>query len=401
MKKKWFVVFGIVLLVLIGAFFIYKYFFIMQGDFSKTSLIRMNLPLGGEINSTIKISNSFDEPKNIEIYFGNLESFAFLSDTEFSLESGESKQVTILFKDTKGIPGIYVGKVFLDNGATREEIPVVLGVEDPNHAFAIIQSSVPKYDSASPGGKFGVDLKVFDLINSGAQTVPSTFFVKNFDDEVLLSGAGDLIVGTGSKTEIVNIPRDWKEGNYVFISYINYKNTLSFSGYIFTVSNPESVFDFNNPQFFLIAVAVLIVLIIILIIYFIFTRDSLLIQLKRQHVQEIKRNVNYINDSKKAVSKSKDKPEKKKRKIRKLENLKKKILKKIKDRQEKQKKEISHMKKKRAKKTAVKNKINKWKKESERNIEAEPEVKKVTGRSVQSKIKEWNQRGFEVNSGKK
>jgi preprotein translocase subunit SecF len=395
-KKKWWVLVIVLVIILAGLFYFLRNNFSGSNDFSKTSLIRMNLPLGGEINNTIKITNPSKNQQIIKISFNDFEGLASLTQDELILEPKETKNLILNFKDEKKVPGVYVGKLILQGAIEKDEIPIILGVEDPNHAFAIIQTSIPQYDEVFPGGKLGLELKVFDLSGSNVQTVKSSYVIKDLNDETILNGNSDLIVGTSGKTEIINIPSEWAEGDYVFISYVDYKGTLSFSSYLFSVSSPGKNDFFANSSVFLIGVVVFVVLILGLVIYFINTRDSLLIQLRKQQEAEIKRNLKCIQISKKAITQSKEKPEKKKVKLEVLEKAKKNIIARIKKKQANQKKEIKNLKKTKVKKNILNDKLSKWKNEGYKLYETDDEIKKITHKSVKDHVDEWKRQGYDT-----
>jgi len=396
-KKSWIILGIIFLLVLAGGIYVkIDKPFQKSDDFSKTSLIRLNIPIGGEINTSVKITNPEKDSEIIKISLNNFDGLALLSQDEFSLDFRESDELIVEFKDLKRKPGVYVGKLVIENSLSKEEIPIILGVEDANAAFAIIQSSIPKYDLVYLGGKLGIDFKVFDLINSNVQTVKANYVIKNLDDESLLSGNTDLIVGTGSKSEIINIPKDWDVGDYVFISYIEHKGTLSFSSHLFTVSNPDNRTVLDNSKIFFIAVIIFVVLILFFVLYFVKTRDSLIIELKKQQDSELKRNLDYIKQSKKVIIQSKSNSVKKKNELDELKRAEKSIVKKLKDKQKKQKREIEKLKKSKTKEGKIKEKMNKWKNQGYKMYETDEELKKANKKGIKGQIKEWNKQGYDT-----
>ncbi len=393
-KKILFVALAIVILAVAG-FFAYSFFSGNNNSFTKTSLIKLNIPTGGSFESVVKISNSEKVSQNFKVYFNDFSDLASLSESEFSLKPQEQKEIQILFQDEKKISEVYISKLIIEGEFSKEEIPVVLGVEDPNRAFAIIQNSIPKYDEVSPGGKMGVEIKVYDLINANVQTVSAEYEIMNFEGDVLKIGESNLVVGSGSKTELFDIPMDWDKGDYVLTVLIDYKGTISFSSYIFSVSKKADNTLSDGFILFAVIMFVFVLGILILIFYFIRTRDSLLIQLRNQQSQELKRNVRYIDKSKEDVSKSKEHPEKKKKKIRELARIKKRVIKQIKHRQKAQKKEVSKLHKHK-KKNEIKGKLKRWKDQGYKMYDAEKEVKKITKKGIKDQIKDWNTKGYDT-----
>jgi hypothetical protein len=395
MKKKRVIIFvAIILLFAILAFY-FIYSSHGQGSFSKTSLLRMTIPLGGEYKTTVKIFNYEKTKQEFNLYFNNFQGLAELEETKFELAPGESKIVNIKFEDKRNKPGIYVGKLIIKTALKEGEIPIILGVEDANSAFAIIHSSIPKYDNVYPGGKLGVEIKVYDLIGSTTQTVNAIYLIKNFNDDVLFTGEDNLIVGGGSKTALISIPDDWKKEDYILITQINYRNTSSFGSYLFTISSKDEGIS-GNFNVFIIILIILVLLIFGTVFYFIKTRDDLLIQLKKQQYSEFDRNIKFLKNSKTEIQKSEKKPEKRKIKLRAIEKIKKNILKKLKEKQKKQKKEIGELRKNKKKPEAIKKKMESWKNQGYKMLEADEEIKSTSNREMREQLGNWKKKGYDV-----
>jgi len=390
-KKKIWIMFLIIVLLVVGGFFLYNSF--SAPTFVKTSLLKLNIPLGGELNNTIKIINHDKEPHDFNVYLNNFQQLATLEETQFSLDKGESKDLIVSFKDNIGEAEIYLGKLIIESEVSKEEVPIILGVEDSNHAFAIIKNSIPKYSNVYPGGKLGMEIKVYDLGGADAQTVDADYSIKNFEDETLMSENTNLIVGGGSKSKLFDIPLNWEKGDYVFITSINYKDTKSMSSYLFTVSDKEKGFLSGDVKFVIILVFIFFVSVLALFIYLIKTRDDLLLQLRKQQGQELKRNAQYIKVSRREVEKSEEHPEKKRRKLLELDKAKKRIIKKIKKKQKVQRTKIKELKKKKQKPRA-KSQLQKWKQEGYKMFDTESEVRKVTKKSMGKQMKGFKERGY-------
>ena len=116
-------------------------------------------------------------------------------------------------------------------------------------------------------------------------------------------------------------------------------------------------------------------------------------QLKKQQGVELRKNIRYIKVSKKAVEKSKEHPEKKRRKLLELDRAKKRIIKKIKKKQKVQRKKIKEFKKKKQKPRA-KSQLEKWKQEGYKMFDTESEVRKVTKQSMGRQMKDFKEKGY-------
>lgn len=322
MNKKRKVVLAIIIILLIAVVvFVIKYY-PEEKSFSKTSLVKLKIPVGGESASSIKITNYEKTEQNFNIYLHALEGLGSLDESEFTLTAGESKEIQISFEDTKKEVGIYAGELVIETSDVTEKIPVILGVEDPNYAFAILYNVISKYDNPYLGGKLGVEIKVYDMNNIASQIVEAEYSIKNFNDEIIFSDETSLVV-EGSKAEIIDIPKTWTEGDYILVTEIKYKETTSTADYLFTVKEKKTDWLSGELKFFIIVIFIFIAVILALFFYFIKTRDEFLIQLKKQQAEELARNVNYLKRSREIVQKSKEAPKKKKKKLAELTGQKK------------------------------------------------------------------------------
>ena len=276
----------------------------------------------------------------------------------------------------------------------KREIPILLNIEDENRIFIISLTGIPKYTNVYPGGKLGMEIKIFNLQPHISYKVDVRYSIKNLDDELILSEEEELVIKESfGTTKIIDIPKDMPLGNYVFITSIAYNNTKSTAGYLFSISKKESEI-FTELTFFVIIILVFVSGILVLFIYFIKTRDNLLIQLKRQQSNELKRSLKVMENYKTTVKELKDLREKKK-KIGELKKAGKKIVKKIKAKQRRQSKELKKLRK-RGKKNEMKKTIEKWRKEGYKMFEVEREMKKISRSDIGKQIKEWKRKGYKI-----
>lgn len=392
-QKK--LIFSVLLVVVVVGILFSFYYFRDTQTFTKTSLLRSTVPLGGQFDATVKITNPIGENQSFNVYLNNFEGIAHTDLNGFDLGPKESKEIHIQFKDDLMMTEIYVGKLIIETKSARQEIPVIFGVEDPNYAFAIIQNSIPAYEKVHPGGKFGVDIRIYDLIGANVPTVNADYSIKDFNDEVVLHGEGDLIVGGGGKTELFDIPSDW-HGNYVFIMKIDYRDTTSLSSYLFTVSErPRASLNKENIDLFMISVFAFIAIILGFVFYFVKTRDDLLLKLKRQHDYELRTSRSYFTQAKKEVQKSKEKPSQKKKRLKILSTFRKKVENKIKIKHKKQKKQIRNLGKMK-KKSLVQRQIDKWKNEGYSVDLLKKQTQKILKGNLDKEFEKFKKQGYDT-----
>lgn len=383
----------IVLVVALGA---YGFFSHNKESFtSDTIFLKLNMPLGGESAKSIGVQNNEDSSKNYKVSFNNLNGLVSTQDIEFILQSDEEKSINIEFKDEKNKVGVFLGLLKIETDALKQEIPLMVTIEDKKSVFAISHSTIPMYDNVYPGGKLGVNVKIYNLEDNELHKVKAKHSIKNFDDEVVLNiDEEDWFISEGrsESTKIVNIPEDLPVGDYVLVTSITENNIKTESGYLFLVSKKGD--DVFSPEikFFIIVILVFIVGVLVLFFYFVKTRDDLLIQLKKQQNRELQQNIEAIKCSRRDLSKIKNIPERH-RKIVQLSRAKTKVIKKIKEKQKTQRKVFKKLRKKK-KKGAVQQKIKEWNRQGYRMVEAEKEVKKIPKTNIHKHVKNLSAKGY-------
>lgn len=391
-KKKFnkkILIIGLAIILLGVSIFIALNYFSEKESFEvNTIFLKLNIPLKEEAVNNIKITNNEEIEQNFNLYFNDLGGLVSLKEKEFRLEPGESKEIKIYFKDYENKVGIYSGQLIIETPVLTKEIPIILGIEDPNRIFEIIQKNIPKYDEIYPGGKLGMEIKIFDIREVASPSIKVKYSIKNFDGEIIWSDEENIIVGE-SWSKIVPIQKTWPLGDYVFITSVNYEETESIAGYLFSVLKKGEKTTPGNFNFFVIIILVFVVGILILFFYFIKTRDDLLVQLKKQQNKELERNLEFIKNYKSKIKKTS--PPKKK--IKEIGEIKKKIINKIRTKQKIQRKELKGLKKK-GKKTEMKNKLSSWEGQGFKMFETEGEMKKISKENTGKQIKDWKRKGY-------
>lgn len=394
-KKKEFLLIGIVIILIVTAIFLSNYYPKKEAFSINTILLKFNIPLGEELINKIKITNNERKEQKFKFYFTNVKDIVSINKKELILKSGESGEVEIRFKDNKNQSRIYFGELIIKNSFTEKKIPIILNVENKNQIFAITQKGIPKYNDIYPGGKLGIEIKIFNLENNNLQNAKIKYLIKNSENELILSEDEKLIIkGNLGITKIIRIPKTITEGNYIFISSIDYNNTQSKTGYLFEISKKRGEDFLGNSKIFIIVILILIMGIIISFFYFIKTRDDLLIQLKKQQNEELKRNLELVKNLENRIKKDKKIPQQK-NKIKKLKRAKKEIIKNIKIKQKKQKQELKILKK-RGKKNEMKKKISSWKNEGYKMFETKRKINNISKQNIKKDMKNWKKGGYDT-----
>jgi len=405
MKKKIpksvYIIAGAIILITIFAFIYFNYFYEKESFSVNPVLIKLNIPAGAEAVNTIKITNNEKFSQNFKVYLNDLEGIVSISEDEFSLGPKESKELKLSFKDDKYVAGVFPAKVIVETSLFEKQIPIMLGIEDSNHVFAIILESIPKYRNVYPGGQLGVDINIFDIKEHFLKEVKADFYIKNFDDDVIYSDEGRTLIVDEKLTtfKITDMPKDLDYGDYLFFVELEYEGTKSVAGYLFNVGEEEKKLFSGDLKIFIIIMIVFVIGIVGLFFYFMKTRDELLIQLRRQQSKELERNLVLFRGSRKQIQQIKDVRVRKK-KLAKLGELKKKIVKKIKIKQKLQTKELKRLKKK-GKKVDIKQKLKAWENQGYKMFETEKEVKKISKNALDKRINKLKNQGYNTGFLKK
>jgi len=313
------------------------------------------------LNNVFKITN-LNERKNFIIEINNLEKIISLSDNNFSLSVGESKEITSSLK-SNSLPGIYIGSLKIKGDKGEKIIPTVIEIQSPDPYFAINFDINPKYKDIQKKGEITSNINFYNLKDSGTHNVEINYLIISQNGESKFSEKENISLGSRyTLTKRINMPEKIISGNYIFAVILNFDGSISTSTFLFDISNQKVSLDFINPNLMQISIFVLLFLIIIIIIYILIERNEILSKLKRQQKSELEFYSKGIEKQKK-ISLKKAESEKERGKIfNEFKDAKNKIIRKIKDIQKKQVDELSKLKEKKDKKY-LENKVKKWRKE--------------------------------------
>ncbi|MDP7521194.1 MAG: hypothetical protein QF567_03085 [Candidatus Pacearchaeota archaeon] len=392
--KKIITIFGIIILIA-GLIFIGSKYYLNKESFSvNTIFLKSNILIGGEALSSIKITNNEEMEQNFEVYFDDFNEFASIKDKKFTLNPGQSKNIEINFRDINNKVEIYAGKLIVETEILIKEIPIIFGVEEEESAFVIIQKTIPKYEDVYPGGKIGVEIKIFNLEDDISHKIKAKYSIRNLNNELILSEEESLVVKENlgiSKT--IDISKTIPRGYYIFITTIDYNGAESMAGYLFDVSLEKQEID-QNFNSFIIVILLFFIGILILFFYFIKAGDDLLKSLQKQQNKELERNLKLIKASRIELEKLKDVSERNK-KIKQLDQTKKVIVKKVKHKQEIQRKEMTRLKKQ-GKKDQMKLRLDEWRKQGFSMFETEKQLKRISKQDIGKQIDYMKKKGYKT-----
>lgn len=342
--KKYLLAGIVILIALLAIFLVTQFDFVeIKNIFSKsdfnvdTILIKLNIPVGGEYTEHIKIINE-GKDDSFKIYFNNLDNLTSVEEEEIFVFSGESKDVFILFKDYSYKTDVHIGELIVESSSSVKRVPIILGIEDKNPLFAITQKPLPSYLEVYSGEKLGMDIKLFNLKNNDLHNIQVSYILKNFESSVLVSETETLAIKDSfSNIKTINIPKNTKEGNYVFITIVEYEGIKSFSTYFFEINSKGIDLNLGKFSDYLIIVILVIIMLILVFLFNLVRHKEEVSYLKKQQTSELSSNLKLIQEYKSELHSERNKIlEEKERKIKKA-LLEKEKIKQMKEEEDKKK----------------------------------------------------------------
>jgi len=387
----------VVVLLVIAAAGFGTYRFSQINNFSTNTLfLKVHTHVGGELTETIKITNGLRKNK-FHVSFENLGEIVSASEDEFALVSEESKNLEILFKDVHNVPGVYIGKMVIKGFLLKKEIPIIFGVEEKDPSFAITQKPIPNYLDVYAGGKIGMDIIFFNLKDYETHNVKIDYQVKNLDGEILVSDYDTLALKDRvSVTKVIDIPKNIKSGNYVFITLMEENGIRSSTSYFFEIKK-RGGFDFDKFNDYLVLI-ILIFVVFVLFYFFKFIKGGGIYNLDRQQRNEIRRNLIFIRKYERELKKIRNRAEKE-RKLEQLKKEKTEVISKIKKKHKLQKQEIKKLKEK-GKKSRIDDRLKSWEKQGYEMGELS-QTMKIPKNKMKEYIEKWGRQGYNISVLKK
>ena len=305
MKKRYLIVILIILFLILSGFFIYKYIDkqrlslspeLVKGFEVDTLFLKVAVSEGDKITSNIKITNR-DGNDNFFVYIKGLENIVTLSEDNFMLNPGETKNVEIIFNIKNKDYGVYLGNLEISSESEIKKIPVILEIQSKNVLFDSNIDLLSKEGNFYPGDKISSEIKIFDLANVGRSNLKLDYFIKDFDDRIIISESETVVVdGKRDHSKTFNLPDDIRLGEYALIVVLSYGDIVSTSSTLLEIvdknENTNSVsannlIDESNFSIVVILIVIFFLAFSFLMVYSLFYRDKLLKELQNQYKREL------------------------------------------------------------------------------------------------------------------
>ncbi len=362
MKKLWIIILVVVLIIVAGTA---GYLFFQNGGTKSfeldTVFLKVVLAENSNLTKEIQITNTGLQPYHFSAKVSELENIVSLEKENFELASGEQEKINLSFNTQGIVPGIYIGKLIIQDPIKEQVVEIVLEVESKNVLFDSKLSLFPQGQDVIIGQKPNLDITIYDLFSIGRKSVVLNYFVESLDGETIISNIETIIVDEKYEyAQSLDLPLNVEEGKYILGAIVDYlgsvgTSTLTFNIVKKTQTNPSS--DKNLTIIVGIFIGFLL-LFLGLFTYSIFSRDKLFLELEKQHRSEIKRELAKLkNEEIKVVRLEPVKKQKKLKEIREKKQKVKKVINTI----YKVRVRVLKQLKKHHKVDEMKKKLNEWK----------------------------------------
>lgn len=247
--------------------------------------IGITLRQGQSKLETITITNNEKNNLSFSISSRDLEKFIVISQENFKLEPGEQKKIIIDFTAQENtIPNIYLGKIFVDAGGTRKEIPVTIEVETKTPLFDVEVKILEEFLPLTPGKNVIANITVFSLeeTNEKFNVLLEYAILDETGKEIFLDKEIITLQNKISFLKSFKIPKDLEFGKYILYVKVLYEGQIGSSSDDFFLSPLEKPYP---KLVYMLAIIIPIVFMIILITLLLIEKR------KQQEFQE-----NHYND---------------------------------------------------------------------------------------------------------
>tara|TARA_Y100000034_G_C6889781_1_gene409141 strand:+ start:615 stop:1829 length:1215 start_codon:yes stop_codon:yes gene_type:complete len=360
-------------------------------------LLKVVVTQGDSVEKVIKVSNEKGGEHTLRIT--GLEGVS-LGEDNFVLDKGEEREVSINFDSNSLDPGVYIGQIRIANNGEEVLLPIAFEVESVDVFFDMNLDIPPQYTVVSPGERISVKVTIFDLTGfQGAGSLGPT----NIEVEYILSSVsgailsseeeGVVVDGRSQFTKTLFLPENIEEGGYFFSVIGRYKSSVGTSSQLLSVKDEgRSLGNFfsgsdSNFLIFLVFMIILFLGIIFVFVYLIRSRDKMYSELRRYNSHELRGQKRFLSAQRKIIKKKKTLP---------IKTVRKEISHKIKKLKHKQAERVEVFKKlKKANKTsAMRKKLNEWKRSGYKNSKEEYKLNGLSSKEMKGLINKWKGEGY-------
>ncbi len=199
---------------------------------------KVSLKQGSTETRVLKITNIGNSELSFEVFVAGVEDLVVLSDSKFSILSGEVKVITLDFvANEKMIPEQYFGLLVIQSSETKQ-IPLIIDVNALELDFSVDVEVPEVYKSVMPGGQVVANISILNLKDVVMTNKTLYFALKDLYGNIYDSNQESIIFDSSLSLERnLTIPKDTNEGVYLFYARVFAEDALAIDSDIFEVGS--------------------------------------------------------------------------------------------------------------------------------------------------------------------
>jgi len=217
----------------------------------------------------LKITNIGSFNLSFNLLIEGLEEFVVLSDDEFVIPFGETKEITIDFtagRDT--FPDQYFGKLIVESSSTQE-VPIVIEVNALEVEFDVDVKIPEKYKRVKPGRIVKADITIQNLKDIVPADMIFYIALKDFYGNIYDSSEEVLWFDSSLSLERdLVVPSNAREGEYMFYARASTKESCAIDSDVFEVGSRFLLLASLKSSFIFILIFFLSIFALILMVIY-------------------------------------------------------------------------------------------------------------------------------------
>ena len=210
-------------------------------DFSLSqNSIKEHLALGTAKTKTITIKNTGNTALNFELSVITINDFVFLSENDFTLNSGQEKvlEINIIGKKL----GSYFGEIEIVANGIKKSVNVVIEVESEQVLFDVKMDIPSAYKEVEAGKELKAQITLLNVGPARKVDVTTTYLIKDKLGNAIYEATETFAVEKQvSYVKSFKIPKELQPGGYIAIVEVRYENSFAVSSELFRVVPKEAV----------------------------------------------------------------------------------------------------------------------------------------------------------------
>ena len=228
--------------------------------------IKLSLRQGDTVTKTIKVTNTGGSTLSFITDIESLRNLAIVSDKTFSLEPGQTKELTIDFKAPSTImPDQYFGYLTIE-ADEAVKIPIILDIRAFESEISVTVFIPEKYKTTNAGKEAKAIVTITSTKDLREANLTIFYALKDFEGNILESNTTKReLFSSLEETFNLTVPKETPQGEYLFYVRATGENLIDIGSDTFFVGTRFKIMRILQRLFypFLFAILGLIVLILI------------------------------------------------------------------------------------------------------------------------------------------